>query len=158
MTDPEFDTTYTARWVGDDYTGIPRRSVASMVADDIAARREAEELAAAAEDAREAVAMRCRGRDTSMAGVFARAERGFRQTDYADAKQETASRMTDSGYLRDRPVRRLSDDDLRSMALQAEVRQLERKADLERTERDRLLQQARDRHPVSAAWPAWGPR
>ncbi len=107
MADEIFPTTYTARWVGGDYSGIPRASVAGMLRDDIAAKREADDLAAAAEDARDAVATRCRveGRDCSMAGVLARAERGFRQTDYRDEREAMAARMTagEPSYLRDRP-------------------------------------------------------
>ena len=154
--EPEFPTVMSGRWVGADFAGLPRASVVQMQADDARAVREVSEMAARAEDAREAVAVRCRqeGRDTSFAACLQRAARGMAATDYRDGREAEAARMTDAGHLRDRP-RRLTDNDLHAGAMRAELRQLERRAEADRAERDRLLEQARARHPVSAAWPSW---
>ena len=158
MTDER--VTYTAFWVGPDYGGIPRSSAAMMMADDVKAKRESAELAAQAEDARENLAMRCRleGRDTSFAGCLARADRGMRATDYRDEREAQRARLT-GGYFGDAAVQRsrrvLSDADLHAMALRMEVRQYDRMAAAERAETDRLLAEAKSRHPASASWPLW---
>ncbi len=160
----EFPVSYTARWVGNDYAGIPRSSAAAMMADDAAARREADQLAADAEEARENVAHRCRleGRDTSWTGVLARAWQGFARTDYRDERQAVADRVEagDAAYIDAPPPgasrsSALSDDDLRAEAMRARSRQVDREAAGSRAASDAALAQARAAHPAARAWPAW---
>jgi len=93
MTEPAFATTYTARWVGDDYTGLPRASVVQMRVDDVRAAREETELAERAENHAEAVMFAHRGRDCSLAGVFARAEAECRRSDYRAERELLQARI-----------------------------------------------------------------
>ncbi len=160
----EYPVVYQARWVGNDYAGLPPSSVAQMRADDVAARREAEEMASRAADQADAVVFRMRGVDTSLAGVFARAERGFAATDYRDERQAVADRVEagDAAYIDGPPgasrSSALSDDDLRAAAIQARSRRVDREAADSRAASDAALAQARAAHPAARAWPAWGRR
>ncbi|MGO9294426.1 MAG: hypothetical protein ACLP52_11240 [Streptosporangiaceae bacterium] len=163
----EFPVTYQARWVGDDFSGIPAVSAVAMRRDDLAARREAEQMAADAEEQRENVAHRCRveGRDTSWEGVMQRAARGFARTDYRDSVESVAASVAagEAVYLDSPPVgasrsRELSDDDLRDMALRAQRRRIDRDAAAGREATDAAVAEARAAHPATRAWPAWGRR
>ena len=121
-------------------------------------------MASRAADQADAVVFRMRGVDTSLAGVFARAERGFAATDYRDERQAVADRVEagDAAYIDGPPgasrSSALSDDDLRDMALRAQLRRIDGHAAADRAATDTAIAEARAKHPASSGWPAWGRR
>jgi len=171
MSEPEpevlIPTTFGAAFVSADSLPpwLPAGARRQMAVDDLAARREAERLAAEAEDRREAVAFRCRqeGRDTSMSGVFGRADRNWRQTDYRSGPEPHTEFIGPDGRSLARtappPRRRWSDDEIAAEAPAARVRQYGRELDerqaAERAAADDAIARARAAHPPSGAWPAW---
>ena len=163
MGEPEFRTSFGAGWVGDGASvPLPARSVSMMAAEDVVASRQASEETARTQDRAEAVALSPRtwGQvKQGLAGVFAAAERRMSADDYHEAQEELRRSATDWTGEEPRRRREWSDTELGRAATDAAVRVLGRQVDedrlAERVASEKLIGQARERHPETSSWPAW---
>ena len=162
MSEPEFRTTFSAAWVGDGTVPLPARSVAMMAAEDVQASRQASEDAARAQDRADAMWQSARtwgDVKQGLAGVFTAAERRMSAQDYSEAQAELRRSATDWTGEEPRRRREWSDTELGRAATDAAVRVLGRQVDedrlAERVASEKLIAQARERHPETSSWPAW---
>ena len=163
MSEPEYRTTFSAGWIGDGASvPLPARSVAMMAAEDVVASRQASEETARTQDRAEALALSARtwgDVKQGLAGVFAAAERRMSAQDYSEAQAELRRTATDWTGEEPRRRREWSDTELGRAATDAAVRVLGRQVDedrlAERVASDKLIGQARERHPQPSGWPAW---
>jgi hypothetical protein len=96
----ELPTVYAAGWVADGVVGLPAASQELLARETIRERKDAEEAEASRAEALENVEFVAarEGRDVTLAGVFARAERGARKTDREGEQASLAARI-ESGEL-----------------------------------------------------------
>ena len=167
MGEPEFRTSFGAGWVGDGASvPLPETSRLMMAGEDVKARRDGELERARTDDRAEAMALQARTWGTvrhGLSDVFAHAQRQMRADDYHAEQEELRRSATgwteDDAYDRQLTYDQWTDDRLAAEASGARVRQLGRAVDqdrlAERVASDKLIGQARERHPQPSGWPAW---
>jgi hypothetical protein len=95
MTEPEFPTSYSAGWLAGGTSWLPAASQEQIAREEVRDRRAAGEAEAARAEALELAEFKAQreGRDTSLQGVWDRAQRSARKTDYQAEKAELAERI-----------------------------------------------------------------
>lgn len=125
MTD---NVTYSGRWLGGNYDGLPASSAHDLMKQDRDTRHAAEEAEARRQDALDAAEVKARleGRDVTLQGVWDRARRSMALTDraaekramrakvesgeYEDLSGQLTRSYRDTGYAEDRLVRQVQDN------------------------------------------------
>lgn len=124
------EVVYSGRWISGDYGGIPAASGRALDREDRAEAREEAERQAHAEDRLDQAAFLAQqdGRDVTLAGVFARAQRSMAKTDHEAARADLLAKARngeveildrpdlarsagrDTGYAETRLIRQLDDN------------------------------------------------